>query len=328
MKPIVFIPEPIAAVGLELLNAECDCLTPWAEAVNSPADLQNESFRAPLFESDAVIVRLFKINEGDITKVQQLKVIAKHGVGVDNIDWEAATAAGIPVVYTPTANANAVAEHTLALLLGLARNIGPASHALMDGDFNRRGEFKGVELAGKTLGVIGLGRIGLKVAQMASQGLQLRVHAYDPFVPGDTLSGLVILEDTLEALMRKSDFLTLHIPLTPGTRHLINEQSLSWVKPGCRIINTSRGSVIDETALARALTNGTLSGAALDVFEVEPLPGDHLLLKAPNTLLTPHISSSTQEALEKMSLQSAQGVLDVLHGKLPKYIVNPETLKL
>ena len=197
----------------------------------------------------------------------------------------------------------------------------------MQGRFHERGKFKGVELAGKTLGVIGLGRIGQKVAQMASQGLQMDVLAYDPFVPKDTLSNLVIIEDSLESLMRKADFLTLHIPLAEDTRHLINEQSLGWVKPSCRIINTSRGSVIDEAALAQALSKGTLAGAALDVFEVEPLPIDHLLMNAPNTLLTPHISSSTQESLENMSLQAAQGVLDVLHGNTPKYIVNPEALK-
>jgi D-3-phosphoglycerate dehydrogenase len=327
MKPVVFIPEPIAANGLELLSAECECLMPWGNAATTPADLQSESFRAALFESDAVIVRLFQIKSQDIQKVQRLKVIGKHGVGVDNIDCQAATAAGIPVVFTPTANANAVAEHTLALMFALVRQISPASQALMQGRFHERGKFKGVELAGKTLGVIGLGRIGQKVAQMASQGLQMDVLAYDPFVPKDTLSNLVIIEDSLESLMRKADFLTLHIPLAEDTRHLINEHSLGWVKPSCRIINTSRGSVIDEAALAQALSKGTLAGAALDVFEVEPLPADHLLLNTPNTLLTPHISSSTQESLENMSLQAAQGVLDVLHGNTPKYIVNPESLR-
>ena len=127
--------------------------------------------------------------------------------------------------------------------------------------------------------------------------------------------------------MRTAEFLTLHVPLTESTRHLINEQSLKWVKPSCRIINTSRGSVIDEAALANALTSGKISGAALDVFEEEPLPVDHVLFKAPNTLLTPHISSSTQESLENMSLQAAQGVLDVLHGTTPQYLANPELMK-
>jgi phosphoglycerate dehydrogenase-like enzyme len=213
-------------------------------------------------------------------------------------------------------------------MLALARRISPASQALMEGRFHERGKFKGVELAGKTLGIIGLGRIGKKVAQMAAQGLQMRVYAYDPFVSKDTLPDLVFLEDSLETLMRKADFLTLHLPLTDSTRHLINEQSLGWVKPSCRIVNTSRGSVIDEAALARALTEETLAGVALDVFEAEPLPVDHPLVTAPNTLLTPHISSSTQEALENMSLLAAQGVLDVLHGNTPQYVANPEVLNL
>jgi D-3-phosphoglycerate dehydrogenase len=326
MKPVVFIPEPIAASGLDLLQAACDCLAPWEEATSTPSDLEEEWFRAPLFKADAIIVRLFSINAADIKNAQRLKVIGKHGVGVDNIDCQAATAAGIPVVFTPTANANAVAEHTIALMLALARRISPASQALMTGRFHERGKFKGSELAGKTLGVIGLGRIGKQVAQMSAQGLRMEVHAYDPHVPSDSLTDIVIREDSLERLMCTADYLTLHVPLTEDTRHLINEHSLGWVKPSCRIINTSRGAVIDEAALAQALSSGSLAGAALDVFEVEPLPADHSLIKAPNTLLTPHISSSTQEALENMSLQAAQGVLDVLHGKTPQFIVNPETL--
>jgi phosphoglycerate dehydrogenase-like enzyme len=213
-------------------------------------------------------------------------------------------------------------------MLALVRQIKLASNALMQGRFHERGKFQGVELAGKTLGIIGLGRIGKKVAQMAAMGLEMRVHVYDPFVPRDAQAELVTFEDSLEGLMRTADFLTLHIPLTESTRHLINEQSLKWVKPSCRIINTSRGSVIDEAALANALTSGKISGAALDVFEEEPLPVDHVLLKTPNTLLTPHISSSTQESLENMSLQAAQGVLDVLHGKTPQYLANPEMMKL
>jgi len=327
MKPVVFIPEPIAAIGLELLRNECECLIPWVEAPTTPANLQSSSFRAPLFDADAVIVRLFKVTQEDMIKAKRLKVIGKHGVGVDNIDLEAATSAGIPVVFTPTANANAVAEHTLALILALARQINPASNALMQGRYHERGKFQGVEVAGKTLGVIGFGRIGKRVAQIAAQGLQMRVHVHDPFVPRDTQADLVTFEETLERLMRTADFLTLHVPLTESTRHLINEQSLEWVKPSCRIINTSRGSVIDEAALANALTSGKISGAALDVFVEEPLPVDNVLLKAPNTLLTPHISSSTQESLENMSLQAAQGVLDALHGKTPQYLANPELMK-
>ncbi len=267
----------------------------------------------------SALTRLYKINEWDITQSRRLKVIAKHGVGVDNIDIEAAKTADIPVVYTPTANANAVAEHTLALMLALSRKVAPASAATRAGHLNDRGQFLGVELAGKTLGVIGLGRVGSRLAQMAALGLQMSVHAYDPFVKQKDYSGPAILEDSLEKLIRSADFLTLHLSLSPDTKHLINEQTLSWVKPDCRVINTSRGAVIDEAALSLTLVEGRLAGAALDVFEQEPLPADHPLIHSPNTLLTPHISSSTRESLDRMSFQAAQGVLDVLKGRTPEY---------
>jgi len=312
MKPVVFVPEPIAPSGLNVLQAQCQCVMPWEH------DTQVD--RKALYSADAVIVRLFRIDEQDIKQSKRLKVIAKHGVGVDNIDIQAATAAGIPVVYTPTANANAVAEHTLALMLALSRQIAPASAATKEGRFSDRGRFQGVELAGKTLGVIGLGRVGSRVAQMAALGLQMSVKAYDPFMRKGSYPGPAILEDSLESLIRSADFLTLHVSLNPDTKHLINEQTLRWVKPDCKIINTSRGAVIDETDLLHALADGRLAGAALDVFEEEPLPADHPLVHNPNTLLTPHISSSTRESLDRMSLQAAQGVLDVLNGKTPEYI--------
>jgi D-3-phosphoglycerate dehydrogenase len=318
VKPVVFIPEPIAPSGLNLLKAECQCVIPWER------DIQVDP-RA-LYLADGVIVRLFQIDEQDIRQSKRLKVIAKHGVGVDNIDIQAATAAGIPVVYTPTANANAVAEHTLALMLALSRRIVPASTATKEGRFSDRGQFQGVELAGKTLGVIGLGRVGSRVAQMAALGLKMSVNAYDPFVHLEDYPGPAILENSLEGLIRSADFLTLHVSLSPETNCLINEQTLRWVKPDCRIINTSRGAVIDESALLHALAEGRLAGVALDVFEEEPLPADHPLVHNPNTLLTPHISSSTRESLDRMSLQAAQGVLDVLNGRTPEnlYILNPE----
>lgn len=316
-RPVVFVPEPIAPAGLELLKPECECIAPWqAGAANPPREL--------LYQADAVIVRLFRIDEQDLRQSNRLKVIAKHGAGVDNIDCPAATARRIPVVYTPTANSNAVAEHTLALMLALARQIGPASAAMLAGRFSERNRFQGVELAGKTLGVIGLGRIGAQVARLAHYGLDMSVSAYDPFVVKTSYSGPALIADSLETVLRQADFLTLHLPLTPDTRHLINARSLEWLKPTCRLINTSRGAVVDETALTAALNEGRLAGAALDVFETEPLPVNSPLCTAPNILLTPHISSSTDEALERMSLQAAQGILAVLHGHRPEFVANPE----
>ena len=155
----------------------------------------------------------------------------------------------------------------------------------------------------------------------------MNVHGFDPFLTDTKEISTVVLEDSIELLLAKSDFLTLHVPLTDATRYLINAARLRQMKPGCRLINTSRGAVIDESALADALREGRLGGAALDVFETEPLPADHPLCGAPNTLLTPHISSSTKESLDRMACDAAQGVLDVLAGKRPQWFVNPEVWK-
>lgn len=305
MKPAVFVPEPIAESGIALLEPECDVVSDGLE------------------QADAVIVRLFEITADQLAKCERLKVIAKHGVGVDNIDVSAATARKIPVVFTPTANVNAVAEHALTLMLSLARQVFPSSQALREGRFEDRSQFQGVELAGKTLGVLGLGRIGRRVAEMARDGLAMDVLAYDPYLEDSDFT----LAASLESVLHSVDFLTLHLPLTEETRHFLNAERLQMLKPGCRIINTSRGATIDETALVEALQSGQVSGAALDVFEDEPLPAEHPLCRAPNTLLTPHISSSTVESLDRMACAAAQGVLDVLAGRPPAHIVNPEVLQ-
>jgi D-3-phosphoglycerate dehydrogenase len=318
VKPLVFVPEQIASAGIDVLRAECDVLAPWMTGRTAEA--------AMLKDADAVIVRLFKIGEAELDRAPTLKVVAKHGAGVDNIDVAVATRRKLPVLFTPEANANAVAEHTTALMLALAREIAPAARAVIDGRFNARGEFQGVELAGKTLGVVGLGRIGSRVAEIAASGFGMRVIAYDPLLPAGISRPPVRLVDSLDALLGEADFLSLHVPLSQKTRHLIDEKALARMKPGCRIVNTSRGAVIDEAALVEALEAGVVAGAALDVFEVEPLTADHPLCRAQNTLLTPHISSSTGEALRRMATDAAEGVLDVLRGRKPKFLVNPEVL--
>lgn len=316
MKPMVLVAEPIASSGLERLRADCTCITPWVDMGSDPM--------RQLGEADAVIVRLCAIRETELARAPRLRVIAKHGVGVDNIDCPAATRRKIPVAYTPTSNANAVAEHAVALMLALARQIEPAAAAVRAGRFHERLQLEGVELAGKTLGIVGLGRIGTRVAEIAAAGFGMRVHGFDPFLNPAGYAGHATLEPSLEALLPIADFLTLHLPLAPETRHLLNQDRLRMLKPGCRIINTSRGPIVDEGALIRALTTGTLAGAALDVFEKEPLPLGHPLLAAPRLLLTPHISGSTREALDRMSDQAAQAVLDVLQGRKPAHLANPE----
>ena len=323
MNPVVFIPEPIAASGIDLLKGQCQIVAPWRDGDT----VSNDRLRSLFYETDAAITRLFRVSADDIERCRNLKVIARHGVGVDMVDCEAATARGIPVLFTPGANSRSVAEHTIALIMALARQIGPAWQAVLDGKFDQRTSFEGIELAGKTLGLIGLGQVGRRVAEIAAQGLKMEVCGYDPLLEKDGYEGSGSIEDSLEAVLRRADFLSLHVPLSPRTKHLITEKHLGQLKPGCRIINTSRGGVVDEAALVRALQTGEVSGAALDVFETEPLSADHPLCSAPNTLLTPHIAGATREALDNMARDAAQGVLAVLNGRRPRHAVNPEVLR-
>lgn len=326
MKPTVFIPEPIASPGVEVLRRHCHCRTPWEDGITVPPEPDaegSELHRAAFREADAALVRLFQVDAEDIRNAPRLKVIGKHGVGTDNIDCEAATSRGLPVVFTPGSNGRTVAEHAMALMLALSRQIYPSSHAIRSGTMEDRNRYQGVELAGKNLGLIGLGRIGSRVAGIASGGFGMQVRAYDPFLPPGSAMGAAVLEESLEALLAWADFISLHVPLSGATHHLINQERLKLMKSGCRLVNTSRGPVIDEAALAQALREGRLAGAALDVFEEEPLPADHPLCRTPNTLLTPHISGLTDSALERASLMAAQGILDVLQGRRPEHVANP-----
>jgi len=323
MQPTVFIPDSISSAGLDLLSSHCRCIKAWEKSEESDSDSR---IGQALHKADAILVRVAKVTQKDIDRMSRLKVIAKHGAGVDNIDCKAATVRGIPVVNTPAAVTTPVAEHTLGLILSLSRKILPADLSLRRGNFRDHREFLGVELAGKSLGIVGLGRIGSRVAEMVSLGLGMKVYAYDPYVKKSKYVGCAKLEDSLNSLLKKVDFLTIHVPLTGETKHLINAKTLEQTKTGCKIINTSRGSVIDESALVLALQDGSLGGAALDVFEEEPLHPKNPLFQAPNTIFTPHIASCTPECLDRMSQGAAQGVLDVLQGIRPRNLVNPEVL--
>ena len=246
MKPAVFIPEPIAACGLERLEAHCECLAPWLEG-------QAIDVEEALAAADALLVRLFKVDEGVLQRAPRLKVIAKHGVGLDNINLGQAAARDIPVLYTPEANANAVAEHAMALILALARQLGAAEAALRGGCFAARIEFTGVEVSGRVLGIVGLGRIGRRVAHKAGVGLGMQVLGHDPYVAAADYDGPALLVDSLDDLLGQVDFLTLHVPLTPETHHMLDAAQIEKLRPECRVINTSRGAVLDEVALAAAL---------------------------------------------------------------------------
>jgi D-3-phosphoglycerate dehydrogenase len=270
---------------------------------------------------DALIVRsATKVDAALLEHAGNMKVVGRAGVGLDNIDIDAATRHGILVVNAPQSNVLSAAEHTMALLLAQARNIPQAHSALVSGSWERE-RWSGVELHGKTLGIVGLGRVGALVAQRAS-AFGMRLIAYDPYVSPARASqmGVELLESVGEVCSR-SDFITIHLPKTPETTGIIGDKELGVVPPGCRLVNTARGGLVDEEALVRALKDGRIAGASIDVFESEPVT-DHPLFAVPNVVVTPHLGASTAEAQDKAGLAIAEQVLLALRGDFVPYAVN------
>ena len=259
-----------------------------------------------------------------LSQAIRLKVIGRAGTGVDNVDIDAATKRGIVVMNTPHGNSVTAAEHTIAMMCALARRIPQADRSTRKGNWER-GRFMGVELRDKTLGVVGCGTIGAIVATLA-QGLKMRVIAFDPYLAPDRAASLGVILATMDELLSDADVITLHVPLTDETRGIIDADALARTKPGVRIVNCARGGLVVEADLMRAIESGHVAGAALDVFEKEPLSADHPLCRAPNVLLTPHIASSSRESMDRMATDCAQGVLDVLQGRRPADVVNPDVI--
>ncbi|HVB38169.1 MAG TPA: NAD(P)-dependent oxidoreductase [Vicinamibacterales bacterium] len=306
--------EPLGQDGLDRLRSEHD--------VEVRTGLSPEELRAIVGEFDGLVVRSqVQADEALIAAARRLIVIGRAGVGVDNIDVEAATRAGITVVNAPAGNTIAAAEHTMALLLGAARHLAEADASLRRGEW-LRSRLTGLELRGRTLGIVGFGKIGRAVADRA-RGFEMNVVAHDPLLsPADAASlGVERLE--LHELLARADVVTLHVPLTPRTRHLIDAQALARMKPGSILLNASRGGVVDEAALAHALHSGHLAGAGIDVFEHEP-PLDSPLIGEPNALLTPHLAASTIEAQRRVSVEVAEQILDVLAGRPAPFAVNAQ----
>jgi D-3-phosphoglycerate dehydrogenase len=284
--------------------------TPGVEVVNV-AGQGREALERALSGAHALVVRSeTRVTADLMNRAPHLRVVARAGTGVDTIDVPAATRRGIAVMNTPGANTVSAAEHAMGLLLGLARHIPWAAEAMHRGDWDRK-RFEGTELRGKTLGVIGLGRIGAHVAQIA-RAFGMTVVAHDPFLPAERAAELQIRLLPLAQLLRSADVVTLHVALNDDTRHLINAERLSLMKPTALLVNTARGELVDEAALAEALREKRIAGAALDVFAVEPLPGDSALRQLDRVILTPHLAASTAEAQGRVAQEICVAVRDAL----------------
>lgn len=316
----VLLLEKIDEAGVRLLEEIADIR--WSSGTSQ------EILAKEIKDADAVIVRAFgSITAPIMDSAPRLKVIGKHGVGFDNIDIKAATERGIPVVYTPFANTDAVADHTMGLMIALAKRIAEADRALKQGgSWKLRYELIGTDVAGKTLGIIGLGRIGGAVARRAG-GFGMRILAYDPYASEERAKGLGAELVDLDTLLRSSDFVSIHVPLTEETRGIIGRHELGIMKRGAFLINTSRGGIVDEGALLQALSSGHLAGAALDVLEKEPPEPGNPLIKMENVIVTPHMAAHTRETLRKMAITVAEDVVRILRGEKPLYPVNPEAFE-
>jgi D-3-phosphoglycerate dehydrogenase len=313
------VPAPIVLVAEELSPTAIAVLEPGFEVRHTDGSDRAALLEA-LADAEAVIIRSATMIDAEaLARAPKLRVVARAGVGLDNVDVAAATKAGVMVVNAPTSNIVSAAEHTIALLLAVARNVPQAVASLRAGEW-RRSQFTGTELAGKVVGILGLGRIGTLVAQrLGAFGMQ--PIAYDPYVPAPRAAQLGVRLAGLDELLAESDFITVHLPKNPETTGLIGDRELRLVKPTVRIINAARGGIVDEHALALALKEGRVAGAGIDVFTAEP-PAGNPLLEFPNVVATPHLGASTHEAQEKAGTQVARSVQLALAGQFVPDAVN------
>ena len=309
----ILISEKLAEAGVELLREEFE--------VDVLLGLTHQELLGKIGDYDGLIVRsATKVTAGVIERAENLKAIGRAGIGVDNINVEAATKRGILVANAPESNTVAAAEHTLAMMLAAARRIPAADSSLRNGEWNR-GAFKGVEVAEKTLGLVGLGHVGTIVARGAA-GMGMRVLAYDPYVSEDRMRSMnVERAGSLDEIFEHSDFVSLHVPRTPQTAGMVDARVLEKMKASAYLINVARGGIVDETALYNALKEGAIAGAALDVFEEEPAT-DSPLFSLANVVVTPHLGASTAEAQDRAGVTAAEQVASALRGAVPKHAIN------
>ncbi|MBQ1913906.1 MAG: phosphoglycerate dehydrogenase [Selenomonadaceae bacterium] len=320
----VLAADGISTKGIELLEKEFEVVV--------KEKISHEELLSIIPEFDALMVRsASKVTADVIERAEKLKIIGRAGVGVDNIDIPAATARGIIVINSPGGNTIAATEHTMAMMLAMSRHIPIANETLQKGEWNRK-KYVGVELRGKTLGVVGMGRIGSGVAKRAL-AFDMNVIAYDPYINEERAKSLGVKVGSLDDVIAEADFITVHMPLTPETKGMISMEQMKKMKKGVRLVNCARGGIIDEADLAQAVKDGIVAGAAIDVFTSEPIPADHPLLGVPGIILTPHLGASTVEAQIGVSVDVSEGILAALKGEPVSTAVNmapvsPQVMKV
>ncbi|MDH4267028.1 MAG: hydroxyacid dehydrogenase [Deltaproteobacteria bacterium] len=316
---VVITGDNLAPEAMKILSEKCRVVFtgPYPQPSILAQKLREE-------KAHALILRTGKVPAEVVKASPDLKVIAKHGAGFDNIDVQSATALKIPVLTASTANFESVAEHTLGLMFSLAKDI-PWLDSRMRQGFWDKTQYRGGELYRKTLGLIGFGRIGRRVHELVAP-LQMKAVVFDPFLPESGLPPMVTLVSQLDELLQAADIVSLHCPLTEQTRNLIGKRELGIMKKSAWLINTARGEVVDEEALIDALQEGKIAGAGIDTFRKEPPEDFRRLSEAGKVVLTPHIAAATEEAFVRMGIEAAQNTLTILEGRKPdkKYVANPE----
>lgn len=311
----VLVVQPIAKEGIQMLEkADIDVIY--------PENYEHDTLIAAVADCDGMIVRTKEVSRKLIESTSKLKVIARSGVGYDNIDIQAAAKKGIYVCNVPQANSNSVAEQVVGMMLSLAHQIVKADKALRKNRFNVRELYIGTELKGKTIGLIGFGSIGQLTAKKCAQGLDMNVMAYDPYFKNRNSFDYIQFEDSIDKLLKESDFVSIHLPYTYALHHFIGENEFAKMKSTSFLINCARGGLVDEASLYKAIKNGEIAGAGLDVFEQEPPQENHYLWELENVIVTPHMAAHTNESLGAMASGAAEAVIAVLNGKEPRSCVN------
>jgi D-3-phosphoglycerate dehydrogenase / 2-oxoglutarate reductase len=319
-KGKILMSQPIHEAGIKLI-------TDQGYVARVAQDFTEGTLIKEVQDADGFLVRTAEIPASVINAGKVLKVIARHGVGYDNIDVKAATARKIPVCITPRANALSVAEHVIALMLALAKRVLPFDAATRKNEWEIRNSYSAFDLDGKTLGILGMGRVGRLVCQKAKAAFNMEILAYDPLVPKEAMEKAGARVAAISEILKASDFVTLHVPSLAETKGLIGAAQLKTMKRSAFLINCARGPIVDEAALVAALKDGTIAGAGLDVFDPEPPKADNPLFRLPNVVLSPHSAGLTVECVIRMATHAAQAIIDVLEGRRPEGVINPEAVK-